>query len=48
MHIFFFIFVQFMQFLILDFRLNHYVSEPFNCIFQVLKANCVINNQCFP
>ena len=30
MHIFYFIFVQFMQFLILDFGLDHYVSEPFN------------------
>ena len=30
MHIFYFIFVQFMQFPVLDFGLDHYVSEPFN------------------
>ena len=29
MHFFNFIFVQFMQFPVLDFGLDHYVSEPF-------------------
>ena len=33
---FYFIFVQFMQFLILDFGLDHYVSEAFNCLFVCL------------
>ena len=30
-NIFYFIFVQFMQFPVLDFGLDHYVSEPFIC-----------------
>jgi len=32
MHIFYLFFVQFMQFPVLDFGLDHFGSRPFNCI----------------